>query len=448
MVSQYKSIKELQKLYIEGLTTPKIVVEEIISKSALFEEKNIWITKPDMSFISKYIDALGPVDLDNKPLWGVPFVIKDNIDLKGIPTTSACPKYSYVPDESATIVDKLIKAGAIPIGKTNLDQFATGLVGTRSPYGEVHNALKDELISGGSSSGSAVAVKLNLALFALGTDTAGSGRVPAALNHLIGFKPPCGSWSAKGMVPACASLDCITVMANNLSDINLVDSIVRGYDPKDKWSREISFEKEDEGVSLIIPDKEPEFYGDYADKYRKAWCSTLETISKAGIKIIKENCDFYQQAAGLLYGGPCVAERWAELGEFVTDNEDEVFPVTRQILMTGSSSDYSAADLYDVQHRLAEYRRLSRKQLDKALLLLPTCAGTYTRKQVRDNPIETNSNMGKYTNHCNLLDMCAINVPGADADEDLPFGISLFSLYNRQNTLINMAERVMALKLS
>lgn len=442
------SIRNIQQLYKDGVKSPTDFVEEIIKKSEEYSDKNIWIVKPDLSFIKKYIDGLGPMDLESKPLWGIPFAIKDNIDMEDMPTTAACPQYAYIAKKSATVVKRLIDAGAIPVGKTNLDQFATGLVGVRSPYGDVHNALNDELISGGSSSGSAVAVALGLACFSLGTDTAGSGRVPAALNHLIGFKPSCGSWPVKGVVPACASLDCVTVMANAMEDIELVDNVVKGYDPEDRWSRNINEKPSYDEISVIIPKESPDFYGPFAEEYKEAWGETISRLKSAGILVKEEDCDFYQKAALLLYGGPCVAERWADLGKFVTENSEDVFPTTREVLMTGHRDDYTASYLYDVQHQLADYRRMARNQLKDSVLIFPTCAGTYTRQEVKNNPIETNNNMGKYTNHCNLLDMCAIDVPGVNAKEDLPFGITLFVPYDEQNRMMKMAKKILDLKLS
>ncbi len=442
------TIDELHKLYMTGALTPGELIQSLIQQAEAYADKNIWIVKPDAAWIQPYVDGLGEMDLERKPLWGVPFAIKDNIDVAGLPTTAACPAFSYEATRSATAVERLVEAGAIPVGKTNLDQFATGLVGVRSPYGDVHNALRDELISGGSSSGSAVAVALGLAAFALGTDTAGSGRVPAALNHLIGFKPPCGSWSVRGLVPACASLDCITVMANTLTDIRLVDAIVRGYDPEDRWSRRIPEGRTPDDVGLLIPNKPLTFYGPYADAYQQAWEATIAAIRAGGISVEEADCSFYQEAAALLYGGPCVAERWADLGTFIQTHLDDVFPTTREVLLTGDRPDYTAASLYQVQHQLADYKRMARNQLQQHLLLLPTCGGTYTREEVRANGIETNTNMGTYTNHCNLLDLCAIDVPGVDAGEQLPFGMTLFAPYDGQQRLLQVAEEILALELS
>lgn len=206
-------IREVKNMYADGMS-PLHLIRKIIKKSEEYKDWNIWIVPPSLELIQPYLDRLESMD-QSLPLWGVPFAIKDNIDLKGVPTTAGCPEYAYTPEESAFVVQRLIDNGAIPIGKTNLDQFATGLVGVRSPYGECHNAWQPEMISGGSSSGSAVSVALGLAAFALGTDTAGSGRVPAMLNTIVGFKPSCGAWSTRGVVPACESLDCVTVFANS-----------------------------------------------------------------------------------------------------------------------------------------------------------------------------------------------------------------------------------------
>lgn len=434
------NIFKLREQYIEGSITPEEVMLGIIEKAKKYKEKNIWIIEPSEEFIFPYLLKLKENKIDDLPLYGIPFAIKDNIDLAGFPTTAACPKYSYTPKNSATVVGRLIKAGAIPVGKTNMDQFATGLVGTRSPYGEVHNAIHDELISGGSSSGSAVAVALGLAAFSLGTDTAGSGRVPGSLNNLVGFKPTVGAWPSKGVVPACASLDCVTVFSGTVEEASLVDKVARGLDKKDKWSKSVIRKENKTPDTIFIPAKEPEFYGPYEENYRKAWYESIDKLRTLGVKVIEEDTSFYQEAALLLYGGPCVAERWADLGEFVTNNPDDIFPVTKTILESGNRPDYSAEYLYQVQHKLREYKRISDNLLEDAVLIFPTCAGTYTRDMVRENPIETNSDMGKYTNHCNLLDMCAMQVPTAIMDDDMPFGVTIFAKAEDENLVFGLAE--------
>lgn len=434
------SITFVKSLYQNEKITPRELIENIIEKAALTKGMNMWIVPPTMERMNGYLEKLGEMDFEKKPLWGIPFAIKDNIDLENVPTTAACSAYEYIPEKNASVVERLVEAGAIPLGKTNLDQFATGLVGTRSPYGEVHNSLREELISGGSSSGSAVAVAKGLACFALGTDTAGSGRVPAALNRLVGFKPTCGAWSLKGVVPACASLDCVTVFAQTTQDVMLVDSVVRGLDDSDCWSKEWLRKENELPKYIYVPEKEPEFYGPFAGGYQKAWEATLCQLEKIGSKVEKKDLGFYQEAALLLYGGPCVAERWADLGEFVSGHREEIFPVTRTILETGNREDYTAGYLYQTMHQLMEYKRRSNNLLKDAVMVLPTCAGTYFREEVRNNPIDTNSNMGKYTNHCNLLDMSAVAVPGVDVASNLPFGITIFGRNDAEHKVMATAE--------
>ena len=258
-IPEILTIPALQQGYKQGDFTPAEVLNAIAARARETADNPIWITAPGEAVYGKYLAALPPMDFAAYPLWGIPFAIKDNIDLAGVPTTAACPAYAYTPKESATVVQKLIAAGAIPVGKTNLDQFATGLVGTRSPYGEVHNAWQPELISGGSSSGSAVSVALGQAAFALGTDTAGSGRVPAMLNTLVGYKPPVGSWSTCGVVPACASLDCVTVFAHTLAEAEAVDAVARGVDEACAWSRTIPLQKEQLPAVILLPAEEPTF---------------------------------------------------------------------------------------------------------------------------------------------------------------------------------------------
>ena len=434
------TVKWLKDNYKSGAITPEEVVTQIIERVSGSQNYNIWIQMPKMDSIRQYISQLGKSDYNAKPLWGVPFAVKDNIDLQGYATTAGCPDYSYMPEESSTVVARLISAGAIPLGKTNLDQFATGLVGTRSPYGEVHNSVHEELISGGSSAGSAVSVALGEVAFALGTDTAGSGRIPASLNNLIGFKPTVGAWPSKGVVPACASLDCVTVFANNVEDAQLVDSVVRGLDETDMWSKEVIRKEDSLPEKIIIPQTSIDFYGVYADRYEKAWYSSIEVLMSTGITVETADTEFYQEAAGLLYGGPCVAERWSDLGEFVTEHSDSVFPVTRTILKSGNRPDYTAEGLYKTLHQLKKFKLMSDNLLKNAVLVFPTCAGTYSRDEVRANPIDTNSDMGRYTNHCNLLDMCAIAVPTAIMEDDMPFGITVFSTAGNEHLIMGLSQ--------
>lgn len=425
------SISTLRELYKKGIITPEDVIEEITERAEKTEEYNIWITKPDREKIDVYLKNLNEMDSD-LPFWGIPFAVKDNIDVAGMETTAACPEYKYMADENAEVVDRLISMGAIPVGKTNMDQFATGLVGTRSPYGQTHNSLRPELISGGSSSGSAVAVSLGLVSFALGTDTAGSGRVPAALNNIVGYKPPVGAWSTRGLVPACASIDCITVFACDSDDAYTVDSITRGVDKKCRWSKYMPLPKDEKPQKIYIL-KDPEFYGQFEDEYRSAWERAVKKIESLGIKTEFYSGDIFKKAASILYGGPWVAERWADLREFVKNNGDAVLPVTKTILESSCRSDYDAASVFEAMHALKGYRHEAELLLDNAIIIMPTCGGTWSREEVDNDPFKTNELMGLYTNHCNLLDMAAIALPSDFASDKLPFGITAFSISEREN---------------
>ncbi|MTT32217.1 allophanate hydrolase [Terrilactibacillus sp. BCM23-1] len=438
------SVQSLREMYLKKELTPKEVIEVIIQRSKQDEPMNIWITPPDLAFIQPYLDGLSNIDIEQAPLWGIPFAIKDNIDLAGIPTTAGCPDYAFTPSEHATVVKHLIEAGAIPVGKTNLDQFATGLVGTRSPYGETHNALKDEMISGGSSAGSPVAVARGQAAFSLGTDTAGSGRVPAALNRLVGFKPSLGAWSTKGVVPACASLDCVTVFSHNIEDAKIVDQVVRKYDDQNPWSKDIPKPSPKLPKKVCLPKSPLRFFGPYGNQYKEAWDKSLERIKSWGLPIEWIDNQLFSNVAKLLYEGPFVAERWADLGTFVDSHPGSTFPVTEKVLKSGANETFTASLLFDTMHKLKQYQLQVKKRLSDAVFITPTAGGTWSREQVRKDPIQTNSDMGEYTNHCNLLDLCAISVPFEDAAKDIPFGVTFFALSEHEDFILGLAEKSQA----
>ncbi|AYA77564.1 allophanate hydrolase [Bacillus sp. Y1] len=437
------SIHNLREKYNSNELTPEKLIQEIIQRAEADKEMNIWITPPSMEFIQPYLDNLKKVDPEKAPLWGIPFAIKDNIDLAGVPTTAGCAEFTYTPGEHATVVRRLIDAGAIPVGKANLDQFATGLVGTRSPYGETKNALNPELISGGSSSGSAVSVARGQVAFALGTDTAGSGRVPAALNRLLGFKPSLGAWPTKGVVPACASLDCVTVFAHTLSDVELVDEVVRGFDEEDPWSRELASKPKALPEKIYFVQQPHRFFGPYAAEYQKAWEMAILQLEQLNIPIEYIDGDYLSEAASVLYDGPWVAERWADLGNFITENSGVAFPVTETVLRSGAKPEYDAASVFRAMHKLQAFKQMAHQQFKDGVLVMPTSGGTWTRDEVRSNPIETNSAMGLYTNHCNLLDLCAINIPTDDAAKNLPFGITLFSTHQNEHIIRGLADLIL-----
>ncbi|MEK8128891.1 allophanate hydrolase [Paenibacillus filicis] len=434
------SIEALQQGYRRGSFTPEDVVRAIVDRANRDLEMHIWILPPSVERIAPYLERLQELDPADCPLWGIPFAIKDNIEVAGWPVTAACPDFAYTPEAHASVVERLIAAGAIPVGKTNLDQFATGLVGTRSPYGDTHNALRHELISGGSSSGSAVAVARGQAAFALGTDTAGSGRVPAALNRLIGYKPAVGAWPSRGVVPACRSIDCVTVFTRSVADAEAVDQAARGWDQGDPFSRDRPLKRSASPDAWLLPKEPPAFYGPFAEAYEQAWQETRQRIQSLGVKIREVDTELLLEAAALLYEGPLVAERWADLGSFVERHPGATLPVTEAILRSGTRTEFDASSLFRAQHRLQTIKHLTAELLRGSVLVLPTCGGTWTREQVATDPIATNRSMGQFTNHCNLLDLSAIAVPSVDAAERLPFGITLFTLAEEEANLVPAAN--------
>ncbi len=436
------SIDWLRRAYLSGTVTPQEVVEACRKRAEAAAEYHAWIHLMTMEEIAPYIEALKEKPIAKCPLWGIPFAIKDNIDLKGVPTTAGSPEYAYQPEQTAEIVRRVLAAGAIPLGKTNLDQFATGLVGTRSPYGEAHNALKPELISGGSSSGSAVAVAMGQVAFSFGTDTAGSGRVPAALHGLYGWKASIGAFPAHGVVPACRSLDCVSVFAGSLEDALTVDQCVRGFTELDPWSRVLPIQAPQMPQHIYIAKLEKaDFFGPYAEQYEKAWEKAVERVKTLGIPVTEIDDAMFRDAASILYGGPLVAERWAALGDFATEHPEGVFPVTLEVLQSGAGDQYSAAALFQAQHKLKAYQMETKKLLEGAVYLTPTCGGTWTRDQVRENPIDANTAMGRFTNHCNLLDLCAAAIPAGMAEKDVPFGITAFALCGEERLVAGFAQK-------
>ncbi|MBJ6360090.1 allophanate hydrolase [Paenibacillus sp. GCM10012307] len=429
------TIGALRQGYRNGSFTPVEVIEAIVERAEASVESRIWITPPALERIHPYLNDLEKLEPDQCPLWGIPFAVKDNIEVADWPITAACPDFAYTAERNAAVVERLIAAGAVPVGKANLDQFATGLVGTRSPYGGTHNALRPELISGGSSSGSAIAVARGQAAFSLGTDTAGSGRVPAALNGLVGYKPAVGAWPTEGVIPACRSLDCVTVFAHSIDDCLAVDQQARGYLASDPYSAARPLAHPVMPAVFLIPQGSLEFFGPFAALYEQAWERAKIMLNDTGCRVVETDISILLEASALLYEGPLVAERWADLETFVANHPGAALPVTEEILRTGAKADYSASALYRAQHRLAQIRRETEKLLRNAVLVLPTAGGTWTREQIEADPVATNLKMGLYTNHCNLLDLSAIAIPAGEADDKLPFGITLFSLANEEGNL-------------
>jgi allophanate hydrolase len=423
-----------------GGTSAVAVAEETIARLACYDavQPQIWISRAapeDLLAAARGIDARVAAG-EVLPLAGVPFAVKDNIDVEGLDTTAACPAFAYRPEASATVVERLTAAGAICVGKTNLDQFATGLNGTRSPYGSPRNAYNLAYISGGSSSGSSVAVAAGLVAFALGTDTAGSGRVPAAFQHLIGFKPSKGRWSNRGLVPACRTLDCITVFTDDTADARLIDSIVTGFDAADPYAKA----RADRSVGLKtigVPRRDQRvFFGDAESEY--LYDRAIETLSGlAGI--VEIDYAPLQEAAQLLYSGPWVAERTAAMAGILAADPGAIDPTVREVVEPGLA--VSAVELFNGIYRLAELKRHADTLWGTIdLLAFPTTGTTYRVAELNAAPIALNSALGFYTNFVNLLDMAAVAVPAGIRANATGFGITLIGPADSDVALLDAVD--------
>jgi len=432
------TLSEIQRRYADG-DTPSMVIAEICMKIRGWNDPALFIHLPDdgeLLDIARAVEEM-PREL---PLWGVPFVVKDNIDVAGWPTTAGCPDFSYMPNQDAEVVRLLREAGAIPLGKSNLDQFATGLVGTRSPYGIPRNVHAPDYLPGGSSAGSASSVAAGLCVFSLGTDTAGSGRVPAAFQELIGWKPTRGLLSSRGMVPACRSLDTISVFANNAADAAAVAGVVSTYDEQDAFSRPIELKGNIPAQFRFGVPLELDFSGD--PDTPRLFEAAVEKLRSIGGTPVGIDLTPFTDTAKLLYGGPWVAERWAAVGDFVLEHPHSVFPVTKQILE--ASRAWDATTTFKAQYELRQYIRETAsvwKEID--VLLLPTTPRLYTVEENLTDPFITNSILGRYTNFMNLLDLSAVAVPAGRArDGRAPWGVTLAATAGRDLALLDLAARM------
>lgn len=428
------TLSALRARYAEG-DAPSAVLQEIAQHIAERGDDAVWIYRPTV----EELEATAPTDA-SLPLYGVPFAVKDNIDVAGWPTTAGCPQYSYIAEADAPVVARLRAAGAIPIGKTNMDQFATGLVGVRSPHGAPRSVFDDRYISGGSSSGSAVAVAAGLVAFSLGTDTAGSGRVPAAFNNIVGLKPTRGLLSTRGVVPACRSLDCVSIFANTVADADAILAIAAGYDEQDPFSRAAIPEGAGRSrVRIGVPrPAQLEFFGDddAAGLYRAA----AEKFDALGHELVEVDFAPFAEAARLLYSGPWVAERLAAIQPFLEGQAEAIDPTVRGIISGGTR--YSAVDAYRAEYELRRLQRLAAAEWQRMdALLLPTTGTIYTVAEVLADPVKLNTNLGYYTNFVNLLDLCGIAIPaGFRSGNGLPFGASLLAPAF-QETLVSKLAR-------
>jgi allophanate hydrolase len=428
------TIADLHQRYAGGLN-PAEAVAEAYRRIEAAGDPGIFISLVPRHEAIATARALGPFDPRSKPLWGVPFAIKDNIDLAGLPTTAACPAYAYRPEESAPAVARLIAAGAIPIGKTNLDQFATGLVGLRTPYPPPLNPFDPGIVPGGS--GSAVAVARGIVPFALGTDTAGSGRVPAGLNNIVGLKPTKGAISTRGVVPACRTLDCVSVFARNVEDASRIFQTIAAFDPADPFSRPIEAQPSIPNPRIGIPDRASRrFFGDVlSERAFDAALDALDALDGAGglgLTLVETDLVVLLETGALVYGGPWVAERHLAVGDFIARHPDAVHPVVGKII--ADAARLSAADAFAGLYRLAELRRAAEpiwRAVD--MLIVPTLPRPRPIADLLADPITPNAELGTYTNFVNLLDLCALAIPGPTRADGFPSSITLVAPAHRDD---------------
>ncbi len=422
------TITAVHESYANGIETPESLFAKLRIQALEQKEFNAWIYLLSEEELQVYLDALKLKPISSTPLWGIPFAIKDNIDLKNIPTSAGCEAFTYLPEKSATVITLLIKAGAIPLGKTNLDQFATGLVGTRSPFGEGKNVFNTDYISGGSSAGSAIATALGQVSFALGTDTAGSGRVPAAFNNLIGHKPTKGLLSTVGVVPACKSLDCVSIFALNSEDVARVLDIAAQDDDADPYARgntafnTLPYWRDERPTpfSFGIPEQ-LDFDGN--TETEALFHSACEQLRELGGQSISVDFEPFLQTARLLYEGPWIAERaWATRDV----NRSDMLPVIQEILAT--TQNFDVTDTFDALYKLQALKRICDRALGTVdFVVTPTTPSCYLRSELEEEPIALNSKLGTYTNFMNLLDYTATAIPVGRLSSKVSWGVSLFS---------------------
>ncbi len=427
-------VHALRSAYTAGTLDVGQVIEEVLKRIAAAGDDRVWITRTqdqDLRAAAVRLDARRG-EIDRLPLYGVPFAVKDNIDGAGLPTTAACPGFSYQPQQSAEVVRLLIEAGAIVVGKTNLDQFATGLVGVRSPYGVPKNPFDAAFVPGGSSSGSGVAVAAGLVSFSLGTDTAGSGRVPAGFNNIVGLKPTPGLLSTAGVVPACKSLDCVSVFALSCADVDAVLKVAS----EPQMTTAIG-----EAFRFGMPGHaDAEFFGD--DAYAALYAQAVGRLKALGGTAVEIDYEPFRDAAQLLYGGPWVAERTAAVGAFIEAADDTagIWPVTRDIVMSGR--EYSAVDAFEGQYELSELKTVALAQMATLdFLVLPTAPTIYRVADLEREPVLYNSHLGHYTNFVNFFGLSALALPAGFRPDGMPFGITLVGAAHRERALLGFGAR-------
>jgi allophanate hydrolase len=436
-----ETIEQIVAAHRSGSATPEDTVARSFARIRAHGDPAVFISLADEAAALTEVRALDKSRAASLPLYGVPVAVKDNIDVAGLPTTAACPAFSYMPERDAAAVAKLRAAGAIVIGKTNLDQFATGLVGVRSPYGVPKNPFNPELIPGGSSSGSAVAVSAGLVPLSLGTDTAGSGRVPAGLNNIVGLKPSLGLVSTSGVVPACRSLDCVSIFSLTADDAWTALQVLAGFDESDSYSRDLALGAPGAlppSIKIGVPRKEDRlFYGD--ERSEAAFEQSIGLAKSLGAQVVELDFSHLLEAARLLYGGPWVAERTAAVGGFIEAHPADIFPVTREIITGGDRP--NAVDAFKAFYRMQELRAVARRTMAQAdVLMVPTVPAVYTVAQIEADPIRLNANLGTYTNFVNLMDMSGLAVPAAFATDGTPYGVTFLAKAGEDAKLVTLGR--------
>lgn len=436
-------IAQLKNAYESGKLTPRQLVKTLRQEALTYDDYNLFTHLLTEQELDIYVTRLESTDPNSLPLWGIPFIIKDNIDLKGIPTTAACKEFAYLPEKSATVVQVLIEAGAIPLAKTNMDQFATGLVGTRSPYGVCHNAFNFDMISGGSSSGSAVALSLGLCSFSLGTDTAGSGRVPAAFNNLVGLKPSKGLLSTSGVVPAVRSQDVVSIFALNAQDAYTVFDIVAQPDSTDDFSRQETALTPPAWPTkpvIGIPDAKSLSFNDDLEAETN-FTETIQKLKTLGFEIKEINFQPWLETAKLLYDGAWVAERYAAIESFFEANEPFLDPTVGNII--AGARKRSAADAYKGSYALQKSQNDTQAIWERVdCLLTPTTPTVFSIEDVASDPVGLNSILGTYTNFMNLLDYAAVAMPTGFRADKMPTGVTLFAPAGSDRKLLQLTDEL------
>lgn len=429
------SIGDLLADYRTGARTPTEVATSILERS-INGPDSLWISRVDDDALLATARALED-SAPYLPLYGIPFAVKDNIDVAGLPTTAGCPGFSRLATRTAPVVQRLLDAGAILVGKTNMDQFATGLVGTRTPYGALSCAADPTRISGGSSSGSALAVALGHVAFALGTDTAGSGRVPAAFNGLVGVKPTRGLLSTRGVVPACASLDCVSILTLDLADAATVLEVAAGYDPEDPWSRREQVFDAPRFERVGLPLTGQAAPDDAAAGM--AWAAARARAAECFAEVVEVDVTPLLEAAPLLYGA-WMAERTAVLAPVIEARPEGLDPTVAEIILGGAAR--TGSEVFAATHELAALRRAAEGIFAGVdAILMPTVPGHPSLTDVAADPLGVNETLGRFTNFVNLLDLAALAVPGPPREDGLPAGVTLIAPAWADRRLLELGGR-------